>query len=53
MSLVGLSVFHVKDERGNKLKDQNIINYIQQVTLISILLLLIYIYGPTYNSGLG
>ncbi|KAK6249219.1 hypothetical protein QUC31_020784 [Theobroma cacao] len=25
-----MDVFHVKDEHGNKLKDQNVINYIQQ-----------------------
>ncbi|KAF3447095.1 hypothetical protein FNV43_RR12275 [Rhamnella rubrinervis] len=25
-----MDVFHVKDERGNKLKDQNVIDYIQQ-----------------------
>jgi hypothetical protein len=25
------AVFHVKDEHGKKLRDQNVINYIQQV----------------------
>lgn len=25
------AVFHVKDEHGNKVTDQNVLNYIQQV----------------------
>jgi len=26
------AVFHVKDEQGNKLTDQTVVNYIQKVT---------------------
>lgn len=57
-----IAVFHVRDEHGNKLKDQNVINHIQQVlqelflshlkiALRSLEIRITYVCRPSENQG--